>query len=72
MVFTALSFLRLIKVVFLYEDEMSVRLYVLATKSKFQLLSAGKRSLTKALLKPVMDYVMRRNLGMLYRGKRLP
>ena len=51
---------------------MSIRLYILATKSKFQLLSAGKRFLTKALLEPVIDYVMRRNLGMLYRGRSSP
>ena len=51
---------------------MSIRLYILATKSKFQLLSAGKRFLTKALLKPVIYYFMRTNLGMLYRGKRSP
>ena len=51
---------------------MSVRLYVFARKSKCEVLSAGKRFLTKTLLKPVIDYVMRSNLAMLYRGKRLP
>ena len=51
---------------------MSVRLHVLARKLKCQFLSAGKRIVTNALLERVIGYVMKRNLGMLHRGKTLP
>ena len=56
----------LIEIIFLNEE-----LILFARKLKYQISSAEKRIFTKFLLMQVIDDVIRRNLNMFHRGKRL-